>query len=148
MSDVPDLEALARRYLDLWQEQMAAMANDPAVVEALSRTFALMTQGAAAFAHGADNAARTPAGAASADGDSSHANPDGPASFSPAEQPGVARPHDRSGRPKAGTASTGAASGNPGMDVSDLLRRIDALERRVAELDARLGKDAPARSNP
>lgn len=77
MSDAPDLEALARRYLDLWQDQMAAMAADPAMMEALSRTFALMTQGAAAFAGGAAEAMRgaTAAGAAAspAGGDSTDA---------------------------------------------------------------------------
>lgn len=57
MPDAPDLEVLARRYLDLWQDQMAAMAGDPAVVEAMSRTFALMTQGAAAFARNVNESA-------------------------------------------------------------------------------------------
>jgi hypothetical protein len=139
MSDAPDLEALARRYLDLWQDQMAAMANDPAVVEALSRTFALMTQGAAAFAHAAEDAPRPSDRDAPGGGESSHGDPDGPAP-NPAATPGrkAAGPDGRSGGAAPGTAASGLASGDSGMDVSDLLRRIDALEQRVAVLDARL----------
>jgi hypothetical protein len=37
MAESPDLEALARRYLDLWQEQMAAMAADPELSDTLAR---------------------------------------------------------------------------------------------------------------
>src|SRR5215470_5353888 len=37
MAESPDLEALARRYLDLWQDQMAAMAADPELSETLAR---------------------------------------------------------------------------------------------------------------
>ena len=50
MTDAPDLEQLARRYLDLWQDQMAALVNDPTTAEAMGRTYTLMTRGVAAFA--------------------------------------------------------------------------------------------------
>ncbi|MBY0430690.1 MAG: hypothetical protein K2Q10_05795, partial [Rhodospirillales bacterium] len=50
MSETPDLQALARRYLDLWQDQMTALAADPSLAEALARTVTLMGTGAAAFA--------------------------------------------------------------------------------------------------
>lgn len=49
----PDFSSLARRYLDLWQEQVAAMANEPALAEALARGIAAMTEGANAFVHAA-----------------------------------------------------------------------------------------------
>ena len=37
MSDPPDMEDLARRYLDLWQSQMSALATDPQVADTLNR---------------------------------------------------------------------------------------------------------------
>lgn len=52
--DNPDLALLAKRYLDLWQNQLGAMANDPVlaqniaqVLEAMGKSAQLMT--AAAF---------------------------------------------------------------------------------------------------
>lgn len=37
MSEPPDLETLARRYLDLWQDQVSAVAADPEFTETLGR---------------------------------------------------------------------------------------------------------------
>ena len=37
MSDKADIDELARRYLDLWQDQMAAFAADPEVAETMNR---------------------------------------------------------------------------------------------------------------
>jgi hypothetical protein len=36
MPTPPDLASLAERYLDLWQEQVAALANDPALAAAMA----------------------------------------------------------------------------------------------------------------
>ena len=47
----PELDELARRYLDLWQDQWTALANDPMVAEAMARGFQMMGPGAAAFAN-------------------------------------------------------------------------------------------------
>ena len=38
--DAPDLEALAKRFLDLWQDQVAASVADPAMAEWLARFLA------------------------------------------------------------------------------------------------------------
>ena len=38
--DAPDVEALAKRFLDLWQDQVAASVADPAMAEWLSRFLA------------------------------------------------------------------------------------------------------------
>ncbi len=38
--DAPDLEALAKRFLDLWQDQVAASVADPALAEWLARFLA------------------------------------------------------------------------------------------------------------
>jgi hypothetical protein len=37
MAESPDLAALARRYVDLWQDQLTAMAADPALAESTAR---------------------------------------------------------------------------------------------------------------
>lgn len=44
MPKAPDLEELARRYLDLWQDQMAAVAADPMVAEALANAIAFASR--------------------------------------------------------------------------------------------------------
>src|SRR3954469_15247825 len=49
-SDPPTLESLARRYLDLWQDQWSALAVDPDVAENFARLFQIMGQGVAAMA--------------------------------------------------------------------------------------------------
>jgi len=40
MSDAPDLDALAKRFLDLWQAQVAASVSDPALAEAIAQMMA------------------------------------------------------------------------------------------------------------
>ena len=42
MAEPPDLPTLARRYLDLWQEQLIAMAADPDLAQALARVIAIL----------------------------------------------------------------------------------------------------------
>jgi hypothetical protein len=41
MSEPPEMEALARRFLALWQEQLVATASDPALADALARLMTL-----------------------------------------------------------------------------------------------------------
>ena len=48
MTKPPDLEALARRYVELWQDQMAAAAADPELTEALVRLMQVTGSGLAA----------------------------------------------------------------------------------------------------
>ena len=41
--DLPeDLDDLARRYVDLWQDQMTALAADPAFAESMQKVMATM----------------------------------------------------------------------------------------------------------
>jgi hypothetical protein len=54
MTERPDLAALARRYLDLWEHQVAAMASDPALAEQLTRLFRAIGDGMAAVAGGVE----------------------------------------------------------------------------------------------
>jgi ubiquinone biosynthesis protein UbiJ len=68
--DSADFDRLARRYLDLWQSQLAGLAADQALTEQIARLFAAAnTQVASAMqaAQGAHHAAssRTAAAAAS-----------------------------------------------------------------------------------
>src|SRR5579883_465300 len=42
MGDAPDLASLAKRYLDLWQEQLIATAADPDLAEAIARLLVAM----------------------------------------------------------------------------------------------------------
>jgi len=126
MSEPPDLETLARRYLDLWQDQVSALAADPEFTETLGRMLQV-------------SAALGPAGwmslwSAAAQGlkpqpQKSHdASPVRPAANpSPASRPeaAAAAPHDR------------------GDDVAELRRRIAALEARLTDLTAERGAARP-----
>ena len=42
MAEGAELEDLAKRFLDLWQDQMSALAGDPEYTEALNRLLAAM----------------------------------------------------------------------------------------------------------
>ena len=46
-SPPPDIEALARRYLDLWQDQATALAGDAELARQLGRWFSVMQSGMA-----------------------------------------------------------------------------------------------------
>src|SRR5579859_2079325 len=48
MTKPPDLESLARRYVELWQDQVAAAAADPELTDALVRMMQLTGSGLAA----------------------------------------------------------------------------------------------------
>ena len=52
MSTPPDLESLARRYVELWQDQMVAAASDPELTESLTRVLRTAGGGFAATAAG------------------------------------------------------------------------------------------------
>ncbi|HEY5207934.1 MAG TPA: hypothetical protein VIJ42_00660, partial [Stellaceae bacterium] len=43
--DGPDLAGLAKRFIDLWQEQMTALAGDPALADGISRFMAALPPG-------------------------------------------------------------------------------------------------------
>lgn len=57
MPDTPDMEDLARRYLDLWQENLNALAHDQDAAKVMAQTMAMMSSGAQAFASAAQSAA-------------------------------------------------------------------------------------------
>ncbi|MCR6633120.1 MAG: hypothetical protein NVV74_25475 [Magnetospirillum sp.] len=122
----PDFKALARRYLDLWQEQVAAMANDPALAEAVAQGVAMMAQMPAAFLQAAAAGATAPVNQArAADAGKPFASPPDPAA------PGESGP--------PGTSPAAPASDDARFDADGLARRLAAVEERLAALESRLG---------
>src|SRR5690349_23389700 len=118
-SEPPSIESLARRYLDLWQDQWAALAVDPEVAEDFVRLFQIMGQGAAAMAP------FTAFGMASAYQRSQFHDPYAPHT--------AGRPSDDT---PAGAASARPAHGSDAGDPVQLARRIAVLEERLAALEA------------
>ena len=44
MTDNPDLQRLAARYLDLWQEQVARLATDPALPDLMAKSYGMIKE--------------------------------------------------------------------------------------------------------
>jgi ubiquinone biosynthesis protein UbiJ len=70
MTDNPDLQRLAARYLDLWQEQVAQMAGDPVLSDVMAKSLGMIRErwdeAAQQFQQGGgDRNAAQPAGTAS-----------------------------------------------------------------------------------
>jgi hypothetical protein len=61
MADPPDLAALAKRYVDLWQDQLIALAAHPELAEGLARLLASFPQPGFAARDGNGAAADRPA---------------------------------------------------------------------------------------
>jgi hypothetical protein len=77
MSEPPEMEALARRFLALWQEQLVATASDPALADALARTMTLAGGALAPWTAALQAAARA------RDGDRAAADRAAPAAAAP-----------------------------------------------------------------
>jgi hypothetical protein len=138
MSDKADADELARRYLDLWQDQMSALAADQDFARALQKLMTGMgLAGAAASAPWTAwptmmaGLAPAPQGDATAD---AHTRRDSE------QAPG-------SRRAAPGAAAAGSAPGGRDADLGELARRLAALEKRLAALEggARPGRGGPAR---
>jgi hypothetical protein len=97
MSDAPppDYNALAKKYLDLWQEQLGKLARDP---DQLSGAAATWSKLAASMLQGT-GAAHEPAASAH------------------------------------GAAAAAAPSRDGGVDLADVLKRLDVIEQRLAALE-------------
>ena len=123
MAKPPDLEDLARRYLDLWQEQLRAMAADPETMESVGRMLSAMG-GAAPPAPMNPAAWMSAMGLAPPAGGTGGGNPFD-AVFANAPQ-----------KAADGTAAAAAASDGGGNDLRQLERRLAALEQRIVELES------------
>ncbi|WP_231712353.1 hypothetical protein [Vineibacter terrae] len=107
MADDTNYDALAKRYLDLWQSQLSALSTDRQLTETMARLLATTNASmAAAF----DTARRTHNDARQRDGAGNAA-------------------------PRAPAAAAAPADG--AANLGELRARLDALERRVAALESR-----------
>lgn len=116
MGDQPDFAALARQYLDLWEDQLTAMAADPDLAEQSARFFEAMTQ------LGKD------------------ANPmlsANLAEFLQRAQTGNANAKNSSTPTPDGTETAAAASGDRDDRLDQLTRRLAAVEKRLDQLEPR-----------
>jgi len=116
--DADGLAALAERFLDLWQDQLAGWAADPELAELTLRLWGKMMP--AGFAPG--YAPVVPQATGAEGGEASKQRDE-------TEQGQSASPP----RPEA----VAAASGDVGDDVRQLLQRISTLEQRLATLEAK-----------
>ena len=117
--DAPDLEALAKRFLDLWQEQVAAAVADPALADWLARFLA------------------TPGQIGPTSGPTSGMMPDA-AAFADVFAA-------MAGRSPAAAAPCGAGDDR----VDQLARRLGECEKRLAALERGAGgAGGPPRKRP
>src|SRR5512145_1048929 len=130
MAEPPDLETLARRYLDLWQDQVSAMAADPELAETLGRLFQVMaTMGPAGWAELWASASQP-------------LRPDGVATASDDEndQPQTSGKRATRAATPNGATPAAAASGERDDDMARLRRRVAVLENRLAALEQTGGR--------
>jgi len=121
MTDTPDFTALAREYLDLWEDQLAAMAADPTLAEQSARFFGAMG--------GAEAAANPMATAQMAAMAQQFMTLAGLAAGGTAKD-GYSKPTT------AGSAPATAASGDSAQQLAELTSRLAALEERLDRLEA------------
>src|SRR5262245_39735128 len=127
MAESPDLEALARRYLDLWQDQMAAMAADPELSDTLARLWQTTAAAGPAGWAALWGAAVPPRGPAPGGAGASRAGAPGAGVWGTGT-------HDAA----AGAAAAAAAPRERADDVADLARRVAELEVRLGRIEAAL----------
>jgi len=119
MAKPPDLQDLAKQYLDLRQDQLGGVSKDPQTVEIMAQTMELMNSGAQAFANLATAAQNSMNTGATDQGDN-----DGNAPPAPFSNTGASSPPD------------GAASGDADPDLAEFSRRLERIEKRLDTLEA------------
>jgi hypothetical protein len=127
MSEPPDLDSLARRFLDLWQDQMTAMTADPEMAELMGRLMAMTAPGMAAFmplAKGKGTGEGGPTDEDQREGDTTTLSKRGKRKTPP------------------GAAAAPVPSGGDGLDLDELARRLADVESRLARLEAGAGAGA------
>lgn len=174
MTTPPDPHDLARRFLDLWQDQVQAMATDPEMADSVRRWTALWAgamhpgsvapssrggtgdglqpgyRPAAGAAYDAASTAESasPSTAESASHGSGGALGDGPDNQERDEHGWSGKQRIGERRPTAaGSAAAAAVPDHGSDDVALILRELRRLEARIARLETRLegGGEQPAR---
>ena len=113
----PEIDDLAKHYLDLWQEHLSGMAADPEWGAAMTRLFAAFI-----------SSTMGPGGV-----------PTGPGPFS-AELGGHTGDAERPDTSKR-SAPTADTPADGGPDIRELERRVAILEERLAQLADTNGED-------
>lgn len=128
MAEPPDLQDLAKRYLDLWQDQLRAMAADPDTMASVARM--LSAAAGQSGPEGAPAAVASPLAwwQAAAAAMQTLSPMGGATPLDPAFATGRAAAEARS--PAASAASDGSGGG-----LRDLERRLAALEARLDALE-------------
>jgi uncharacterized protein YceH (UPF0502 family) len=121
MAEPPDLAQLAKRYLDLWENQLKAFGSDPSLLDQVARTVAAMGATLVAVTAAAGN----------------------PAERNEETLHGRRRKQDA---PAARTPAAAAASSDRDARLDELARQLAALERRLAGIETALaGKSGTSR---
>lgn len=119
MAEPPDLQDLAKKYLDLWQDQLGGVSKDPQTAEIMAQTMELMNAGAQVFANMA-TAARN----GMYTGETDQGDNDGNA------------PTNDSSNATPVSQPAGAASGAANPDLAQFARRLERIEERLDTLEA------------
>ncbi|MDX1709889.1 MAG: hypothetical protein R3316_01975 [Rhodovibrionaceae bacterium] len=165
MSDEPNVDDLARRYLDLWQEQMKALASDPEYVDMLDRLTGMMGSAAmgaglpgietnrpsnpwtlwpaammammsAGGGYGRTDGGQNPKANAEANREAQASSAKDAGATSRQRANGGDDPARAGAGPASGSASAADASGRGADDMDELATRLAALEDRLASLEA------------
>ena len=104
--DAQDMQKLAREYVDLWEQQIKALAGDADLAKTMAQTTELMNMGAANMA-----AMMQAAGTKATETSETHG-------------------------PEHGAPPAHAASGNSEHDAGKLAARIAKLEKRLDRLES------------
>jgi hypothetical protein len=132
MTDTPDFAALAREYLDLWQDQLTAMAADPALAAQSARFFEAMGQ--------AETAAGPQATAQMAAMAQQFMTLAGLATGGKADDGAAQRATPEPARgPSRGAAPPAAAPDDSHQQLAELASRLAALEERLDRMETGSG---------
>jgi hypothetical protein len=138
-SPPPTVEDLAKRLMDLWQEQMAAIAADPDLMRQMARMMA-----ASPFPAMMQGMMQGILGATAKPGEIGQ----NPYEWWKADHGAGTKPSAQTPAPQTGPAPAAAASQPGSGDLAELRRHLAGLEARLAELGAAGHEIADAAEKP
>lgn len=122
MADQPDIEKIAKGYMDLWQEHLSSVSQDKDMAEIMAKTMTMMNSGAATFANALADAAKSPTEP------NVHQQ-------NPKQDHGATDTTSSETTPSDGTPSASLSPEHTVFVMGQLLERITFLEERVAQLE-------------